>query len=177
MALDDFLDYYTNVYDEIYGDGVVGLLHGLFEDKRSTEAFFAVNAQIDALVDYHGVPMWEAEYRDISVWTVDLVISAMYEIAQIARSKHCVCWPTILALATSMRLMVEMAPHGVVNTTQVEEPGEEPDPKFMAVREILQDADNAGPTIAVQVLSYLEGGTWERSQAASPVAELPSTDQ
>lgn len=146
-ASDDFTDFYTRHYEEVYSREVVAHLHELFNDERITEAFFALNAQADALLQHFEVTRFDSKFRTMSStdWTIDLVLDYMDEGLEVAYEAFSPCWPTVGALVHAMRAMVTMGPHAPPKEfiEEVEDPTGRSklsqDPQFMETKKTVEN--------------------------------------
>jgi hypothetical protein len=160
--MEEFADFYTRQYVETYDETVVEKLNALFDDDtRTTEAFFAIHSQIDALAERYDIDLWRSEYRDRDTWTVDVVLAAVDEIVTFARTDNMPCWTVMLAMSTAMRMMVELAPFAP-SSEFVDIDECEPDLREESFKGALQDAQMVGNTQAAANVLALMTKVWPK---------------
>lgn len=110
-------DYYTRKYEGDYSVELTEKVRAhLNDDPATTEAFFALHAQLDMLVEEHGVFLHDGEHQVQDDWTPDLVLMAVDEASALARQQNSPAWPAMTAIASAMRIMIRTA--SVVPSTE-----------------------------------------------------------
>ena len=103
-------NWFTRKYEGDYSVDLIEKVRALFEGSESiTEAFFALHGQFDMLVEEHSVFLGDGEHQVQDNWTPDLVLAAVDEAVSIARQQNSPAWPALMAIATSMRVMIRTA--------------------------------------------------------------------
>jgi len=107
----DVENWFTRKYEGDYSAELVEMTLGLFEGNAAiTEAFFALHGQFDMLIEEHEIFLNEGEHQIQHEWTPELVLAAVDEAVAIARKGNSPAWPTLMAIASAMRVMIRTIP-------------------------------------------------------------------
>lgn len=106
-----FDNYFMRLYESGYGDRVIEETQEVLGYEVSTEAFYALHAQIDLLVDECDIDTYGATYQsyDRDDWTLARVLDAQDEKAALAKKGNSQVWMAIGAISAAMRAMVVTA--------------------------------------------------------------------
>lgn len=106
-----FDNYFMRVYESGYGDKVIEETEGVLGSEVAVEAFFALHAQIDLLIEECDVDVYGATYQSYERddWTLARVLDAQDEKAALAKKGNNQAWMAIAAIAAAMRTMVVTA--------------------------------------------------------------------
>ncbi len=102
--------YFTRRYEDIYGADVVASLVERLGGEAVGEAFFAVHAQIDLLVEEGEIPVADGQYYNKNDWTTNDVLRAQDEVAAIARKGNHPMFLALEALSACMWKLHDLAP-------------------------------------------------------------------
>ncbi len=104
-------DHYIRTYEDVYSVELVEQVRSLFEgDAPLTEAFFALHGQLDMLVEEHDVRLSDGEKQVQDNWNPELVLEAVDEVVMLAKQQNSPAWPSIMAIAAAMRVIVRTVP-------------------------------------------------------------------
>lgn len=101
--------YFTRKYGDFYGEAVIAYLLEHLDGEAITEAFFAVHAQVDMLVEEGAISLVDGEYSGRSEWTAEQILLANEEVAAIARRANSPMLVAIEKLVACMRRIYETA--------------------------------------------------------------------
>lgn len=104
-------DHFIRTYEGVYSGDLVEHVRSIFEgDAPLTEAFFALHGQIDMLVEEHDIRLSDGEKQVQDNWTPELVLDCVDEVVLLAKQQNSPAWPSIMAIASAMRVIVRTVP-------------------------------------------------------------------
>lgn len=157
--------YFTRKYEDTYGADVVAALVERLGGEAIGEAFFAVHAQIDLLVDEGEIPVADGQYYNKNDWTTGDILRAQDEVAAIARKGNHPMVLAIEALAACMWKMHDLAPLAPTSSFggRDDETPAADDPEAVPVSEPeIPAAEAVHLDRGMSALGSVECGLWQR---------------